>query len=403
MKRNLIACVLAGSAAAAITAVPSVASADLGPCSGLTNPIYVSGSSAVEKALAKVAPVLQALGTPVTIVYAKPGSCTGIDQIVNGTKVTSATMTAWTNAGVADTCTLPGTGQAIDVGVSDVFATTCPNITLPAGQKDFQGPVQAMTFVVPAISNETSISAEAAYTIFGYGGNMYQVAPWTDAAHLHIRNQSSGTQQMIAAAIGLAASKFKGTDEGGSGGVTSKTGAETSMAGLGIVVAGNADPLSHGGSGATLKILAYQHKGQKCGYYPDSSSTTFDKLNVRQGRYAIWGPVHFVTNVDNQGQPSNANVKTFIKYITHNGLSATDNKSMIDAELAASTIPQCAMQVSRTSEIGPEASYQPDVPCGCYFESKTGTASAGCKTCTMDSDCTMGNLTHCRYGYCEAK
>jgi hypothetical protein len=60
------------------------------------------------------------------------------------------------------------------------------------------------------------------------------------------------------------------------------------------------------------------------------------------------------------------------------------------------------MQVSRNAEIGAEQSYQPPVPCGCYFESKVGTASASCKTCTMDADCTGGTNTHCRYGYCEA-
>jgi ABC-type phosphate transport system substrate-binding protein len=383
-------------------AVPSEANA--ATCASLTNPVYIAGSSAVQTILKNAAPVLQQLGAPVTPVYSSQGSCVGMDDIVNGTKVPAGTAVIWDNNGVAGTCDLPGTGQAVDIGVSDVFPTTCPNIMLPSGQKDFQGPIQTMTFVVPAGSNETSISAEAAYTVFGYGGSMYQVMPWIDPLQLHIRNQGSGTQQMIATAIGLAASKWKGHDEGGSSGVVTAVAGSTSVqAAIGIVVTGNADPVSHGVTNATLKILAYQHKGQKCGYYPDSSSTTFDKINVRQGRYAIWGPVHMVTAVDGQGNPTNASAATLIKYMTHNGLSAADNQTMINAEIAAHATPQCAMQVSRTGEIGAEASYQPDVPCGCFFESKVGNASSSCKTCTMDTDCTMGNLTHCRYGYCEAK
>jgi hypothetical protein len=221
---------------------------------------------------------------------------------------------------------------------------------------------------------------------------------------LSIRNSGSGTQQMVATAIGLAASKWKGQDRGGSGGVvTAVAGATTPNAALGIVVTGNADPVSHGVANATLKILAYQHTDQKCGYLPDSSSTTFDKLNVRQGRYAIWGPLHLVATVNGQGVPTNANVATVMNMFTRTGITSTQTQTMVDAEIAAHAVPQCAMQVSRTGEIGAEASYQPDVPCGCYFESKVGTASASCTTCTTDTNCTVGNLTHCRYGYCEAK
>jgi ABC-type phosphate transport system substrate-binding protein len=400
MKRILVGSAVA---AAAVLAAPSDAFA--ADCSTLTNPVYIAGSSAVQAILKQVSPILQAQTPPVNIVYASQGSCVGMQDITDpqGTPIPAGTAVIWDSTGTAGSCTIPVGGHAADIGVSDVFPTTCPSITLPATLKDFQGPVQTMTFIVPAASTQSSISADAAYAVLGWGGAMYPVMPWNDQNQLFIRNATSGTQQMIATAIGLGAAKWKGIDKMNSGGVvTAVAGSTAPQTALGIVVTGNADPVSHSVANATLKILAYQHTGQKCGYYPDSSSTTFDKLNVRQGRYAIWGPLHLVAAVDGQGVPTNASAKTVINYFTRNGLNKADTKSMIDGEIAAHAVPQCAMQVSRNAEIGAEASYAPVGACGCYFESKVGTASAGCHTCNMDTDCS-GTTPKCNYGYCEAQ
>ena len=56
-----------------------------------------------------------------------------------------------------------GEGVQADIGVSDVFPSTCmalPN-GLPSNVHDFSGPVQTMTFVTPHASTQESISAEA--------------------------------------------------------------------------------------------------------------------------------------------------------------------------------------------------------------------------------------------------
>ncbi len=398
MKRILIANALAATAAATVLlAMPSEASA--ATCASLTNPVYVSGSSAVGPLL-KTANAFLLAGTPaVTIVYQSLGSCAGMDAMTNATKVT-ATPVSWDANGVAGTCDLPTGGVNSDIGVSDVFPSSCPNITLPSTQKDFQGPNQVMNFVAPVASTQNAISQEAAFAVLGYGGAMYQVAPWTDMSFLFIRPDTSGTKQMIAAALGLAASKWKGTIPGAgkSGDVLNAVSTSTNAnATFGILASDLLDA-----NRTTIKGLAYQAKGQLCGYLPDSSATTFDKINVREGRYAIWGPLHLVAVGDANG-PTNANVAAVVNAFTRKGLTVAQKKAMIDAESTAHTVPQCAMKVSRTTEVGAEASYQPDEPCGCYFESKVGTASASCKTCAMDSDCTVGTNTHCRYGYCEAK
>ncbi len=40
-----------------------------------------------------------------------------------------------------------------------------------------------------------------------------------------------------------------------------------------------------------MRLLPCQDAGQSCGYYPDSSATSLDKQNVRDGHCAIWGPL----------------------------------------------------------------------------------------------------------------
>ena len=408
MKKSSIAKAAAAlAAAAAVTASAREASAINCNDASIKNPVYVTGSSAAEPILARLNTILLAQNPPVTIVYQKPGSCAGLTAIAGTPTALTGTATyGWDGTFTANaTCTMQTPGPNPDVGVSDVFPATCPNVTLAATQKEFQGPIQTMTFIVPvAQMTESAMSAEAAFAILGWAGTgMHDVAPWTKSTVIYRRNQNSGTQQMISAAIGLSAAKWVGMDAGGSGPVITGVGTTSAadLATLGIVATDQAD--AHRDK---VKVLAYQHKGQSCGYLPDSTAMAKDKINVREGRYAIWGPLHLVTNVDGQGMPTGntaASVIALINEFTRNGLAAADVKAAIDVEIAAHVIPQCAMKVARTSEIGAEMSFQPDVPCGCYFESQTGGASASCKTCTMDTDCTAAPNTHCRYGYCEAK
>src|SRR5262249_2570107 len=108
-------------------------------------------------------------------------------------------------------------GQVTDIGISDVFATTCFMLPqgLPAGVNDAFGPIQAMTLVAPASSTEKSISADAAYFVYGFGSQS-GVNPWTDENFIFQRNAGSGTQNIIAATIGVPADKFKGKPNSGS-------------------------------------------------------------------------------------------------------------------------------------------------------------------------------------------
>jgi hypothetical protein len=404
---------MAKGVAASLASVALLATAGdalAAPCSGITNKVVISGSTAIQSVIAALGTVVGTSASPITIVYYGPGSCAGLTDVA-GSPDKAATWTTYLN-GVTGTCDGDSiNGLAVDIGVSDVYPATCASagqFTMPAsGFADFPGPIQAMTFVVPSGSSEHSISAEAAFAILGYAGTgMYDVGPWTatpntSTTNLFIRSTTSGTLQMIASEIGLAGSKWKGTAESGSGAVVTAVNAATPpSAGLGIVAAQSAQSAT-----TPPRILAFQAKGQECGYLPDSSSTTLDKINVREGRYDIWGPEHFYTAVDGSGVPTSANAKAVTDAISLASVSAS-SKAVIAAEISAGVVPQCAMKVSRTEEVGAEASFQPTGDCSCFFDATVPpmTAPTTCHACTVDMDCAdAGTATHCNYGYCEVQ
>ncbi|AKU92095.1 substrate-binding domain-containing protein [Vulgatibacter incomptus] len=373
-------------------------------CASLPNPVYLAGSSAVKPVLKKVSQTLSSRNPSITLVYQSLGSCAGVDAIVSGTKVT-ATAKYWDAAGAEVACDLPAEGANIDIGISDVYAQTC-NYVLDTKQRDFLGPVQVMTFVAPVASSESSISAAAAYVALGFGGKNHVVAPWDNPEFFFIRPDSSGTKNMIAEAIGLPASKWQGNVQSGSGDVnTAVSNSVQPNKTIGILAADFADA-----NRDKLKILAFQADGaQRCGYYPDSTPNHFDKINVRDGRYAIWGSVHFLANtgsdghaVPASGNPAGDAVHTAIRFFSHEGLSVAESKAMIKAEADAYTVPLCAMRVKREKEVGAMSRFVPDEPCGCYFESLKGATTSECSACESDADCS-GSTPTCRYGFCESR
>jgi len=341
-----------------------------------------------------------------------------VNTFTSGAAVPAA-ATYWPGGAAAISCNLT-TPPVADASVADVFASTC-NVTLGNDKKEFQGPIQAMTFIVHPQSQETSISAEAARVILkDISDAQYQINPWKDANNIFIRPggaSGSGTRAMIGAAVGLTDADWHGVQKAGSGDVLAAVaGAQTAAnASLGILSVTLTDANRVGSASTTqVKVLAFQAKDQKCGFFPDSTAAAFDKLNVREGRYGIWGPLHFITAVDGSGNPksssggADAAVQAFVTAVTMPAGSAlTDDqkKAIIDATAKGHVVPQCAMKVRRNAEVGAEQSFVPDEPCGCYWESKANAApAASCHACASDNDCTgQSGAPKCRYGYCEAK
>ena len=387
-------------------------------CLELPNPVIGAGGSASVPLLARVGAALRSSATPaVTVIYQSPGACFGITPYVDGTTITgTASYRDPPAAGsppntppVQRTCSLPITGVVPDFGMMGTAGTLCEGVeAIPAGIGDFAGPVTSWSLIVPSASTQQVISAEAAYFIYGFGPVEGQASPWTDPAHIWGRNATSAALIAIALAANVPpermASFFSGDnadhDVSTNGAMITRvveSGAVAADATLGFVSTEVADA-----NRSRVRTLAYQHFGQTCGYTPDSETTAFDKRNVRDGHYFLWSAYHFYAPVNGSGQITDPETRRLIGYFT--GTEPLPPELPLNDIIAANgTIPECAMQVWRDSDLGPLYSYLPEAPCGCSYEAfVTGETPEGCTACDEPSDC-PSSAPVCRAGYCEVR
>jgi len=383
-------------------------------CSDTTmfpNPVYLTGSTAYQPTAALFATQLASLPADqkVTIIYQNGlGSCDGPVNIMGGANLTG-TATVWApgpnfandiTSVTKGSCTLDGTAPA-DVGVSDVFWTTCPNeagVPQPADIKDYQGPVQAMIYVVAAPQNTsfTAMSAEEGQLIWGCG-MAGMVTPFLDNNGIMQRNMNSGTQSLVAKAINVPATAFVGVPNSKGSDVVTSMGTYVMTHDpnktIGFVAADLLDQ-----NRGTLFPVAFRGFHQNQAFYADSSRDAKDRKNVRDGHYVVWGPEHFLVKVDTAGNPTNAAAAKFIGATF--GTMYQSSFDYINLQSLAGVIPQCAMKVTRDGDGGP-VKPKTDIAdtCGCFYE-KARTGFTSCKACPNGtSDCTGG--LSCHHGYCE--
>jgi hypothetical protein len=381
--------------------------------------VYVVGSSAAKPFLQSIAQQLSVQS--VFVVYVATGSCVGVDAALNRTPIRTGAppmpathATYWDGvSSVGRSCQLPSDGVVADIGVSDVFAQTCPGFelaSLDAQQaKDAHGPIQTMAFVVPANSRFSEISAQAAYLVFGFGTDATVLDPaltapiWNDESHLLIRNATSGTQAMMAAAIGVPSTQWRGTPHSSSDAVAAALQAATASFELADETIGilATDYIDSKNLRALIRMLAYQDSNQLCGFYPDSTATARDKRNVRDGHYPIWSPLHLLYRVDSLGNPENPinrrEVGEILGYMS--GSKALPNGiRLLDIYAQTGLVPECAMRVTRVNDGGNLEAFTPSSPCSCSFE-HAATGSTTCSRCNVQGDCGLGET--CSMGYCE--
>jgi hypothetical protein len=377
----------------------SQASAQNVDCETLPKPIlYGVGGSAQRPLFSKLGAKLAASTEPLTVVYASPGACFAMDAFDPDEDYKLTGTANYTGEdGTEKTCQLPTAGVKAAFGSMQVGPTLCPNVDkLYDGVGDFEGPVSTTNFIVPKQSSQNVISAEAAYFVFGFG-DQGQAEPWVDNNLIIRRNDTSAVQLYVALATGVPAASFKGIDaETNANSIKFVAEATTKEAAIGFVSGENADS-----NRETVRTLAYQHKDQTCGYWPDSTATKFDKRNVRNGQYFLWGPTHLFAKVDGDGKVTDENAARLIGYLS-GSVKPPEDVNILDVTIDNGNIPQCAMQVKRDGDLGAVSSFQPDEPCGCYFEAKA-TGESDCTECESDDDCESGSAKFCRHGFCEVK
>jgi hypothetical protein len=371
------------------------------PDAGATPPIvYIEGANAVGPFIALLQQALSVDPNPINLVYIGDGGCAGATNFFTSAPIGIKPKPIYYSGQTQETCTLPTTGgpnggpPTADIGASDVYAPTCgtlPGGQLPPGVADFLGPIQPMVFVVPTASTQMSISVTAAYFVFGFGSDS-GVAPWTVNASIYRRNTTAATQALLAVGIGVPLPAWAGVDAAAlavnvNAGISGAAAVVNAMevdpnpeAVIGILADTNVDPTT----ATHIRVLAYKDSEQSCAYYPDSTATAHDKANVRDGHYSLWGPLHFFVRVGTSGAPANPNVARIISLLT--GTATLAGVDLIQVEAQTNLVPPCAMNVTRSVELGPLASFAPSGSCGCYFD-YVATGASSCARCLKASDC----------------
>ena len=386
----------------------------------MPNPVYILAADTQVASIKALGAKLRALPTPISLVWTPSGSCTNLANMykasftpVNGQLISYIPTPADDpnfdpKTSTPPTCTLPATPIAPDLAMSIVFpdAANCPTAgTKPSGLGIYRGPVQAFLFAVPRMSSQVAITAEEAYLVLGLGALNASVPPWDDPNLIYGRPPTKGTQIGIGANILVPAAKWQLLND-----TTHRIDQSTVMAStlashntdgnaektLGILGTEIYDTTANR---AALKSLAFRAFKQLHAFWPDSTPSSFDKRNVRDGHYLLWSYVQYVA-ADNGGTPSDARVKLIVDSYLGNDISAQASFEPLDIVIGNGLVPICAMKVQRSVEGGDLSLYSSPAPCGCYFEKNVPAGSTSCTACSPANTCATGV---CRHGYCEAK
>jgi hypothetical protein len=410
MTHRKTAATLAGLAVALAGATSAEAQTTTVACndaSVLPNPVYLAGSSAIEAMLAQLAVQVRAKHN-ISIIYSPIASCNGVTVISDSSQVLSGTGHYYTapsadggassGSVVTSSCTIP-TGTKALIGVADVGYDACMGTSRPVTIGEWRAMVQSMLIIVPEANvTTTAISMEQAAAIWGCGAKGNQT-PFIDETAIQQRNQNSGTQVMVAKAIGVPETAFKGKSNAGTGDlITSLLAVANPQIAIGFAAAD-----AYATRRSTLNAVAFRGRGQTKAYYADSDANAVDKKNVRDGHYVIQGPLRLFAPLT-AGEPAAA-AKQIIDWIT--GVVPIDpadanNTGYIATVAAAGNVPQCAMKVQFDKDGGNLSPFTPATSCHCFFQqavTKSTTPPAGCVACTSDSQCSGGK--RCQTGYCE--
>lgn len=405
-----MALVAPAMAAAAMLAAPSASAQSCDDATMFPNRVVISGSTAIRPLVRRVGAILaRATGADrITLIYnTSRGSCSGVTALASATTAMpqSATGTAEVYNGLdpamlpsaIPTCTMPSAGLPIDLALSDVYPTECAGVDATR-LRDTLAVVLPFEFIGPALnSDESGIDVREAYQIYGFGASTANVTPWTMDANVFQRSATSGTQITIARSIRVPEGRFQtpmANALSGTSDMISRVAAAMTTPALGFA----GTDATNGARGTQLRALAYRHWGQTNFYYPDSTAASFDKRNVRDGHYPVWGYEHALVLTNATGAPVNATAARVADILQGTVAIAGDDIQRVYAR--SYLVPICAMEVARTRDGGDFSIATQSAPCTRLFECSYPGTTTTCTPCTDSSACSGGV---CRRGICEAR
>jgi hypothetical protein len=386
-----------------VAALSASAHATNPPCSGLTNPIYVQAGDTQLNLLKRLGRALRDnTAKSITLVFTTSGSCTNIDNFRHHTAAITTAMqyvpstaenASWQPTSATLLCDPPA-GLFPDIANSALYISSCDPAPTPDGIEEINGPVQAYVMAVPKASSQTAITFEEAYFVFGFG-QAGMVEPWIDETQLFIRTITKSTLLTWAANIAVPGAKWHGVRFDGSSMVESALKTATNPeAAIGLLGAEVYDA-----DRAYFNALAFRSNDQYAAYWADSTTSSRDKQNVRDGHYTVWSPTVWMDNIDTVSHlPTNPDARYVIDLIAGHEVMPIPNFDPQTIVARVGLVPDCAMRVQREQPIDGYAlaPYTPSVSCVCKFMSDVDTSS--CALCDGGNPCATGT---CRNGYCE--
>ena len=380
----------ASSDAGSVDAVAAVS------CNSLPNPIYLQIGDTQEphiKDLGKRLRDTTVPGQQMTVIYVTTGSCTNIEAMYKGIKITvnpkyipSAQESPPGRPQMASpTCTIDPAGKDIDIANSALLIDACTKDPTAVGDRDVPGGEPGLSVRGARGEQPEALTRPRRPTSSSASGPREWPQPWTDEMLYFIRTTTKSTLVALAANIQVPAARWKGSSLDQStevvNGVASSVSPENTIGILGAEIYEN--------SRDKLNALAFQAYKQRQGVH-----RRLDGRRPRQAQSARW-PLHRLVahRLHDEGRAAmvcrqSPRARLLVDLILARPVTPDPGFDPLDIVIAKGLVPQCAMKVSRTVEGGPLARYSPPEPCHCYYEQKVGGgAPASCQACTADDGC----------------
>ncbi len=382
------------------------AQAVAGPCADVTGAVYVSVPASAEPYVEKIAQLLQLDDTkPVPVIWQATTSCRGVEAVALDSTPSGACAAGACLKGTAKvwpldrspvkTCELDKNGTHINLALSEVFPASCPTfaVTPAMGILDLPGPVSPYALVMSPQAMEGAMHAQEAHFVFG-AGKAAGVKPWLNDAAVFLLGDRDAGPLLLSPRIQLPIGKWRtgrqvNTADEVITGLSSDQGAA-----LGILPTAIIDKRR-----GEVRTLGFQSMGQHGAFFPDRKFSSFDKQNVRDGHYSLWGYLHMILRADPgmPGKPLSAAAGRVANILL--GRETVASRDTVPMQLSAGFVPQCAMRVSKASDSAPLTPMAAPVDsCSCWFEKNVTAGLLNCAECKGGATCSTGT---CRRELCE--